>query len=156
MKDYKYLLLFSFILLSCGNAQEKNKDSAMKKTEKEIVISQESVEIDSLDTFAKNDWKKIDITFLNSTYATYLNEHNLHQNCIQCGNILLDYECLIDSDGKVSKISLHGSDIECKGMTDSAKREMEDAFLQYFKNIVYPASLSGKFIFFTVGQAMKC
>jgi hypothetical protein len=156
MKDYRFLLLFSLILFSCGNAQEKNKDSTMKKPEKETAISGESVEIDSLDTFAKNDWKKIDATFSKNIYSTYLSEHNLVQNCVQCEDILLDYECLIDSNGKVSKITLHGSDINCKGISESAKKDMEDTFLQYFKSIAYPESLRGKFIFFTIGQVTKC
>lgn len=156
MKDYKFLLLFSLILFSCSNAQEKNKDSTMKKTEKEIPISQESVEIDSLDNFARNDWKEINATFLKNIYSAYLHKHHLVQNCVQCEDILLDYECLIDSNGRVSKITLHGSDINCKGMSDTAKKDMEDTFLEYFKSITYPESLRGKFIFFTVGQVTKC
>jgi hypothetical protein len=126
------------------------------RVEKEIAISQESVEIDSLDTFAKNYWKEINATFSKNIFSAYLNKHNLVQNCVQCEDILLDYECLIDSDGKVLKITLHGSDINCKEMSDSAKKDMEDTFLEYFKSITYPENLRGKFIFFTVGQVTKC
>jgi hypothetical protein len=146
-KKMKLILVFAvFLLLGCGN----------KKPQKEINLTQEAMEVDSLDSLAREDLKMIEDLFQYRVYSTFLYEHHLEQDCIKCDDISLSYHCRIDDEGKVISINLHDSDIDCRGISDKTKKEMEDTFLQYFQSIIFPQSLRSKYILFTIGLITKC
>jgi hypothetical protein len=149
LQSKKITLILGFIVfqaLGCGN----------KKFQIEVKADQKSVEVSSLDSVAREDWDMIEDLFLHRVYFSFLDEHHLEQDCIKCEDISLSYQCKIDDEGKVISITLHDSDIDCRGISDKTKKNMEDTFLRYFQSIVFPQSLRSKHILFTVGLITKC
>ncbi len=139
----KYLFLLWFFLLPFGLFAQQQTGTSPGDSANRISIDTEGV---------WQEWHKIDSAWMDQEYGAILQKFKLHMSCAHCEDILMHVEMMIDSSGKLTRHRMLRSD-KCGQNFD---KKLEDAFMQYFYTITFPAIFRKTLFTTMLGTGLKC
>jgi hypothetical protein len=97
-------------------------------------------------------WNAIDADWMKNHYWACLEKFSLKMSCARCENIYVDVELHINVEGKLESYKVLKENI-CE---NKITPELEQAFLEYFKKLIFPESLRNLIIEARLGTGLKC
>jgi len=137
----KYSLLAFICLISIKCCAQTANDSTG-------LFSRISMEDDGVWT----EWHNIDSAWMHNGYRAILAKAKLKMDCAHCESIRMDADFVVDSSGKLIR-SVMLENYKCGKSFD---KKLEDAFMDYFYKITFPAIFRKHVITVRLGTALKC
>lgn len=139
----KYLLLFFFLFIAIGVSAQQEMQGLAKDTTRRI-----STETDGV----WREWNPIDSAWMTGEYRAILKKFKLKMDCEHCERILMHVEMKIDSAGKLSSYEV----VKSSKCGEDFDKELQEAFMEYFYGITFPAIFRRTIFAALLGTGLKC
>jgi hypothetical protein len=139
----KQLFLFIICLLPLMACAQKDTNPAGGDSVRSINIYEDG---------CWRDWHKIDSAWMYGQYHKILQRYDLHMNCANCEDVLMEVEMTINSDGRLKDHRIIRSD-KCGADFDKA---LENAFMDWFYDLQFPDVFRNSRFKVQLGTGLKC
>lgn len=140
MKRFLLLVLISFPLMVSAQDQP-----AVVPTDS-IVVSWK------LEHPAWDKWDYLDSVWMADVYWNTLKKHKIKMDCGHCTRVFMRIDMKIDSSGKLEQYRVDESFI----CDEKMQSTLENDFMEFFKNLIFPTELRNRVIRAQLGTGLKC